>query len=190
MKMIKNMIFRIMVKRLAKPNILSVPELVELPAKRFIGYSITTTIKNNQQKEDIPPFYHEVYDNGKLEFLKQGAELNMYCIFDMHKNQQDFDYYVVVEETLVAEGKEYARIESPAGKFIKVEFLKRNNKTVNMVMMYIRKIWMAKYGFAERNAQPFIVYDERFHSNFRKFGCKGDDYLGSPIATMFLPVDV
>jgi len=189
MQMIKKVIFRFLVKRMAKKNILAVPKEIHLPAKQFIGYSISTTLKNNKQKEDIPPFYHEIYDNDKLKVVKPDGEFRMYCIFDMHENQEDFDYYVAVENNSVQKDGAYAHIQIPAGKYIQVELLKRNNKTVAMIMMYIRTLWMKANGFKERKAPPFIVYDERFHVNFRKFGCKGNDYLGYPVANLYIPVE-
>ena len=156
---------------------------------KFIGFKISTTLRDNKQKEDIPPFYHKIYDNNKLDVLKSGSELKMYCIFDLHKNQEDFDYYVAVENNTVTNEKNYAEIQIPAGRYLEVEVLKRNNKTVNIIMMYVRKIWMMANGYAERKAPPFILYDERFHKNYQKFGCKGDDYLGNPLATLYLPIE-
>ncbi len=168
---------------------LSTPKAVQLPAMKFIGYKITTTLKNNKQKEDIPPFYHNVYDSNKLDVLKSGNELNMYCIFDMRENQETFDYYIAVENKTTTNNKTYAKIQLSAGKYIKVELLKRNNKTVNMIMMHIRNIWMKENSYKERKAPSFILYDERFHANYQKYGCKGDDYLGMPLATLYLPVE-
>lgn len=176
-------------KIIAKKNMLSTPKYIQLPAMKFIGYKITTTLKNNKQKEDIPPFYHKIYDKNKLDVLKSGSELKMYCIFDMCENQLDFNYYVAVENKTTMNDKIYAKIELPAGKYIEVEVLKRNNKTVNMIMMYMKNIWMKANGYKERKAPPFILYDERFHTNYQKYGCKGGDYLGKPFATIFLPVE-
>ncbi len=186
--MIKKVLFRIIIKSIAKKNILSMPKAVQLPGMKFIGFKITTTLKNNKQKEDIPPFYHEIYDNNKLDVLKSGSELKMYCIFDMDENQEKFDYYVAVENKTIFDDK-YAKIQLPAGKFIIVEVLKRNNKTISMIMIYMRNMWMKENGYKESKNPAFIMYDERFHVNYKKYGCKGDDYLGNPVATLYLPVE-
>jgi len=187
--MIKKVLFRMIMKRIANKNMLSAPKIIQLSAIKCIGYKISTTLKDNKQKEDIPPFYHNIYDNKKMDVLNSGSELNMYCIFDMHKNQEDFDYYIAVENKTGIKDKTYAEIELPAGKYIEVELLKRNNKTVSMIMMYVRKIWILKSSYKERKAPAFILYDERFHANYQKYGCKGNNYLGTPFATLYLPIE-
>lgn len=189
MKQIKNLLFRFLVKTLSKKNIVTEPKEIKLREKKCIGYSITTSLKNNKKQKDIPPFYHEIYDNKKLNKLLIDKELNMYCIFDFHQNKEDFDYYVAVENKLSIQGEEYAEITLPAGKYIQVELLKRNQKAVGMVVMYIREIWIEKNGYKERNAPPYILYDSRFHSNYQKHGCKGANYLGNPIAVLHIPVE-
>lgn len=189
MDKIKKTIFQVIMKRLAKKNIRSISESIQLPTKELIGYSITTTRRNNQQKEDIPPFFHNIYDNNMLDTLNCDSELKMHCVFNLHKNQEDFDYYIAVENKIEDKKDEYAKIKISAGKYIQVEFIKRNNKVVNMIIMYMRGVWMKSNGYKERNAAPYIMYDERFHSNYQKFGYKGNDYLGEPIATLYLPVE-
>jgi predicted transcriptional regulator YdeE len=186
--MIKKIIMWLIMKGIVRKNMLTEPKVIQLPAMNFAGYSIATTLNGNQQKKDIPPFYHDIYDNNKLDDIKPSGEFRMYCIFDMHENQEDFDYYVAVEAKRNINIDSYAKIQTPAGKYIQVELLKRNNKTVAMIMMYVRTVWMKKNGYAEKNAPSFIVYDERFHANYKKFGCKGDEYMGEPFATLFLPL--
>lgn len=186
--MVKKVIMRQIMKSIVRKDMLAEPKVIQLPAMKFMGYSIATTLKDNQQKKDIPPFYHDIYDNNKLDDIKPDGEFKMYCIFNMQENQEDFDYYVAVEARRDMHNDAYAKIQTTAGKYIQVEFLKRNNKTVAMIMMYLRTVWMKKNGCAEKKAPSFIVYDERFHANYQKFGCKGNDYLGEPFATLFLPV--
>lgn len=186
--MVKKVIMRQIMKSIVKKNMLAEPKVIQLPVMKLAGYSIATTLKGNQQKADIPPFYHDIYDNNKLDSIKPDGEFRMYCIFNMHENQVDLDYYVAVESKWDINTDVYAKIQTQAGKYIQVELLKRNNKTVVMIMMYVRSVWMKKNGFAEKHAPSFIVYDERFHSNYQKFGCKGDDYLGKPFATLYLPI--
>jgi hypothetical protein len=33
-----------------------------------------------------------------------------------------------------------------------------------------------------------ILYDNRFHRNYREFGCKNGNYLGDPLAALYVPV--
>ncbi|MFW5879861.1 MAG: GyrI-like domain-containing protein [bacterium] len=187
--MIKKVFIRILMQKIVKNNMLSTPKAIQLPAMKFIGYSISTTLKNNKQKEDIPPFYHDIYDNNKLASIKPDGDFTMYCIFNMHENNEDFDYYVTVENKTDITDEAYSKIQIPAGKYIQAELLKRNNKTVAMIMLYIRTIWIKANGYKERKAPPFIIYDERFHANFQKYGYRGGDYLGNPNATLYLPVE-
>ena len=189
MENIKRTIFQLIMIKFAKKNIRSISRSIHFPAKELIGYSITTTRRKNQQKEDIPPFFHDIYDNNRLENLNCDSELKMHCVFDLHKNQEDFDYYIAVENKIEDKQDEYAKIKIPAGKFIQVELIKRNNKVVNMIIMYMCGVWMKNNGFKERDDAPYIMYDERFHLNYKKFGCKGNNYLGEPIATLYLPVE-
>ena len=60
--------------------------MIEIEEKKCIGYMITTSFKGNQKKKDIPPFYHEIYDNDKLSVLRKDNDENMFCIFNIHKN--------------------------------------------------------------------------------------------------------
>lgn len=112
----------------------------------------------------------------------------MFCIFDLKENKEDLDYYIAVEHDFLANNSEYAQIQLSTGAYLKIEFLKRNNKTVCMILLYMRLIWMKANGYAERKAPSFIVYDERFHSNYQEYGCLKGEYLGTPIATVYLPV--
>ena len=57
-----------------------------------------------------------------------------------------------------------------------------------MVIMHMCSIWFKLNGFKERNAPPFIVHDFSFHSNYQKFGCSGNDYLGRTFFHSFLRV--
>jgi len=75
-----------------------------------------------------------------LDGIKPDGEFRMYCIFNMHENQVDFDYYVAVEDKRDIKSEVYAKIQTHAGKYIQVELLKRNNKTVAMIMMYVRTV--------------------------------------------------
>lgn len=187
--MIKKVLLRLIMKSVAQKNMLTIPKVIQLPTMKFVGYKITTSLKNNRQKQDIPPFFHDIYDGNKLDVIKPGGEFKMYCLFNMHENQEDFDYFTAVENNTELNKDTFARIQTPAGKYIQLEFLKRNNKAVAMIVMFLRLIWIKKNGYKERKAPFFIVYDERFHKNYKAYGCSGNEYLGNPVATMFLPIE-
>lgn len=188
MKLLKQLLFGPVLKFLIKKTLTTQPKVVNLEERQCIGYMITTTLKGNQKKKDIPPFYHEVYDNDKLSSLRQGNEKNMYCIFNMHENGQDFDYYVTVENKAGISGENYAEVTLPAGQYVQIAFMKRNHRAAALIVVYIKKVWIALNGYKARNSPLFILYDERFHRNHERYGCQGDNYLGDPIAVLHVPL--
>jgi predicted transcriptional regulator YdeE len=165
------------------------PKLVDLEEKRCIGYMITTSFKGNQKKKDIPPFWHDIYDNDKLSALKKNKDDSMYCIFKFHSNAKDFDYYVAVENKAGISGEGYSEISLPKGRYVQVEFMKRNQTAAALIAGYLKKFWIELNGYKERNSPAFILYDERFDRNYKKYGCKGKDYLGDPLASMHVPLE-
>ena len=189
MKAVKRYLIQPVLKFLIRKNLVTQPKVVDLEESQCIGYKITTTFKDNQKKRDIPPFYHEVYDNDKLSALRQDNDDKMYCIFDFHENGQDFDYYVTVENKKSIGDENYAHVTLPPGRYVQVEFMKRNHGAAALVVGYTKKIWIELNGYRERNCPIFILYDERFHSNYRKYGCEGDNYLGDPLAVLHIPVE-
>jgi predicted transcriptional regulator YdeE len=189
MNYVKQMVIGSILKALTRKNLVTQPKVVELEEKACIGFKITTSLKGNRKKRDIPPFYHDVYDHDKLSVLRQGDDENMYCIFDFHENGQDFDYYVSVENKAGLSGEPYAEIRLPQGRYVQVEFLKRNHRAAAMIVGYTREVWIASNGYETRNSPLFILYDQRFHRNYKKHGCQGGTYLGDPLAVLHLPVN-
>lgn len=188
MKPIKLLIVNAFLKLLVRRNIVTKPKVVELDEKHCIGYMITTSFEGNRKKEDIPPFYHDVYDNDKLSVLRKDDDTNMYCIFNFHENNNDFDYYVTVENRAGIKEESYAEIVLPKGRYVQVEFMKRSHTAAALVAVYTKNIWTRMNGYSVRNSPIFIMYDERFHQNYKKHGCEGNKYLGEPIAVLNVPV--
>lgn len=113
----------------------------------------------------------------------------MYCIFDIYENGRDFDYYVTVENKKGIRDDSYAQVTLPRGKYVQVEFMKRNHGAAALIVGYTKKIWIEVNGYKERNRPIFILYDDRFHSNYKKYGCDGENYLGDPLAVLHIPVE-
>ena len=189
MNSIKKALLKLILKKATKKNILSQPKVVELGEKKCIGYTITTSFRKNQKKTDIPPFYHYIYDNDKLDVFKRNDEQAMYCIFDFHENKQDFDYYIAVENDGSKTEENLVEVTLAKGKYIQVECYKRSQKAISMVAAYTNLCWIPKNGFKARNAPSFIVYDKRFHQNYKKYGCSDGIYHGNPVATVHIPID-
>jgi predicted transcriptional regulator YdeE len=187
MKLLKKLAQPIL-KSVIRKNVVTRPEVIDLDEKKCIGYMISTSFEGNQKKKDIPPFYHDVYDNDRLGVLKKDGDPDMYCIFDFHSNGKDLDYYIAVENRNGRHSDDDAEITLPKGKYVRMEFLKRNHTAASMIALYIRKLWIELNGYAPRNTPVFILYDERFHRNYRKYGCREGDYLGDPVATLHVPL--
>jgi len=187
MNLIKKFLFQPLLGFITRKNIVTQPKVINFDEKHCIGYKITTSFTGNQKKKDIPPFYHDIYDGDKLKPLRQGNDMDMYCIFDVHENGKDFDYYVATENKACISGENYSEITLQQGRYVKIEFMKRNHTAAGQIVGYI-KMWMESNGYKDRNSPPFILYDERFHHNYKKFGCKNDIYLGDPIAILYVPL--
>jgi predicted transcriptional regulator YdeE len=112
----------------------------------------------------------------------------MFCIFDLHENGRDFDYYVAAENESGIHGDSYVEITLPKGRYVQIEFMKRNHSAAAHIVLYIRMIWIELNGYETRKAPLFILYDNRFHRNYQKFGCAGENYLGDPVAVLHVPV--
>jgi predicted transcriptional regulator YdeE len=188
MKLIKQLFLEPLLKLIIRKNMVGQPEVIELEEKKCIGYMISTSLVGNQKKKDIPPFYHDIYDNDKLGVLREDNDQYMYCIYNLHENGKDFDYYVAVENKKGISADSYCEITLPKGKYVQVEFMKRNHTAAALMVVYIRKLWIGLNGYESRNSPTFMLYDERFHGNYQKFGCKDGNYLGDPIATLHFPL--
>ncbi len=127
-------------------NMLSFPKVVKLDEKNCIGYVITTSVLGDRKKRDIPPFFHEVYDNNKLAGLWDNECRNMYCIFDMHSNGADFDYYIATDNKAGLHKNGYAHITIKEAEYVTVELLKKNHTAVSEIMMFLRGQWMGENG--------------------------------------------
>ena len=188
MKPIRQWLLRPILAYVARRHIVTAPKVIELQQKRCIGYRITTSFKGNRKKREIPPFYHDIYDNDKLSDLRQEGDDRMYCVFDLHENGQDFDYYVSVENRSGVEKQGCSEITLPAGRYAQVTFMKRNHTAAAMVVGYTKCVWISANGYEERHAPTFIQYDGRFHRNYRAHGCRSGNYPGRPIAVLHIPL--
>jgi predicted transcriptional regulator YdeE len=187
MNVIKKFLVLPLIKSKTRKNIVTQPVVVNFDEKKCIGYKIATSFKGNQKKKDIPPFYHDIYDNDKLKVLRQDNDMDMYCIFNIHENGKDFDYYVAVENKRSKHGKDYAEITLPKGHYVKIEFMKRNHTAAGQIVGYT-KLWIESNGYEGRSSPPFILYDNRFHRNYQEFGCQNGNYAGDPIAALYVPI--
>jgi predicted transcriptional regulator YdeE len=188
MNLIKKLILHPILKSIIKNNIVSEHVVIDIEEVNCIGYSIETSFNKKKLKIDIPPFYHDVYDHDKLADLREENDDKMYCVFDFHDNRQDFTYHVSTENKQNINDDNFSYVTLNRGKYVKVEFMKRNQKAAALVAAYTIKFWLESNGYEQRKSPAFILYDKRFHENYKKHGCDGPDYLGDPIATLHVPI--
>ena len=174
---------------LLKEITISSPTVVEKATINFIGYKLKTSLKNDQKSIDIPPFFHDIYDNKKLDILKASEIQNTYCLFKMYPNSPDFDYIMAVENKKNIADKKYAAISIEGGKFAKVTIIKKGHTAVGAMVAYLIEKWIPENNFKLSNKPVFIQYDERFELEYQKFGCKGNEYLGKPIIDIFIGIE-
>ena len=185
----RNVIKRIVLGIKAGRTMVGKPEVVERRGTSCVGYRISTSMKDNRKSKDIPPFFHEVYDGRKLEGFRKDGGRDVYCIFGAMSEEGDFDYYVAEAggDREPAEGEE--TISLAPGTYVRTEVLKKNHGAVAGVLGYIMTVWLRRNGYVGRKAPSFIVYDERFHRNYERYGCIDGSYPGSPVAVLMIPVD-
>lgn len=95
---------------------------------------------------------------------------------------------MTVENKAKVHGEPYSEIILPKGRYVQVEFMKRNHTAAALVAVYTKNIWTQMNGYHVRNSLIFILYDERFHQNYKKYGCVENKYLGDPVAVLNVPL--
>jgi predicted transcriptional regulator YdeE len=125
-------------------------------ARSNIGLTLIEILNN----EHAPDF------TGDVGVLREDNDPYMYCIYDIHENGKDFDYYVAVENKKGISAASYPEVTLSKGKYVQVEFMKRNHTAAALIVVYIRKLWTGLNGYENRNSPTFMLYDERFHGNY------------------------
>jgi predicted transcriptional regulator YdeE len=58
---------------------------------QVVGITLKTSFKNDRNKTEIPPFFHRVLQEGKLELVPDRLNSNQLCVFEMKKGDRDFN---------------------------------------------------------------------------------------------------
>lgn len=165
------------------------PEIITKETTNYIGLVLKTSMKNDQKAKDIPPFFHDIYDNNKLEMVKSRKDDSTYCLFKMYPNTPDFDYIMAVENKDNLTNNDYDNISISGGKFVKITFIKRGHAEVGAIVRYIIEKWIPENKCKLGNKPIIIQYDERFKAEYQKYGYEGDKYLGNPIADLYVGIE-
>lgn len=151
---------------------------------RAIGLSIKTSFFEGKQAREIPPFFHNIFENGTLEIIPGRLNKNQLCIISMEPNLQDFTYFMGVEVKMdIPIPKEFKEIFLKSNKYATLEIIKRGNADVAKNIKYLFEEWIPSSEYLATGEPVFIYYDERFSKIFKAKGYEGD-----PPATIFIPV--
>ena len=98
--------------------------------------------------------------------------------------------YYLLAITLEQVQERYLEMQSFRGNFLQTTIVENEDRRASAsgIIAYLRGRWIAEVGHVPASGPAFIVYDDRFHANYRTFGCSDGEYLGTPIATLYIPV--
>ena len=159
-------------------------KIVEKPGMKIVGFTLHTTQKNGQNKKEIPPFFHKVYEEKKLESVPYKLDDNQLCIFKIQRNRPEFDYVMGTEvstKDIIPEGMDFTYL--PPSKYVAIKTVKRCPDDIIEVLDYIFKKWIPESEYIPTGEPPFIFYDNEFFDVFDKVG-----YAGNPMATVYVPI--
>lgn len=159
------------------------PEIVYKPEMNITGLILHTSFKDDRSKREIPPFFHSVLDEKKLDSVPGRINGNQLCVFNIKRDNPDFDYLMGVEvsEKVILTGMEHIHLS--ASKYATLKIVKRGPEDVGKAFEFIFKKWIPKSVYIPTGAPAFIYYDQDFFSVFNEKG-----YQGNPLATVYVPV--
>ncbi|MHC1774925.1 MAG: GyrI-like domain-containing protein [Lentimicrobium sp.] len=158
--------------------------VVEKSPLKVVGLTLHTSFKDGRNKTEIPPFFHKVLDEGRLDLVPDRLNANQLCVFNMQRNNPDFDYTMGVEVSK-ADGlpENMQLIHLPGSKYVAVKTVKRGPEDVTKAFEFIFKTWIPGSVYIPTGTPSFIYYDEEFFRVFNQYG-----YAGNPQATVFVPI--
>lgn len=151
---------------------------------KVLGFTLKTSFKNDRNKTEIPPFFHKVLSEGKLNTVPNKLNNNQLCVFTIQKGNPDFNYIMGVEVSNYDsdfEGMDF--ITLPESKYVSIKTVKRGPEDVGRAFEFIFKSWIPGSIYIPTGAPAFIYYDNEFFEVFNKVG-----YSGNPMATVYVPI--
>lgn len=159
-------------------------KVIEKTAIRVVGITLKTSFKDERNKTEIPPFFHKVLEDGKLDSVPGRLNTNQLCVFEMKKGNPDFNYTMGVEVDEMSKPPEtITQLLLPASKYVTVKIVKRGPEDVGKAFAFIFKEWIPASIYIPTGAPAFIYYDDEFFSVYNKHG-----YDGNPKATVCVPI--
>lgn len=159
-------------------------KIIEKPAMHVVGVTFQTSFREDRSKTEIPAFFHRILEEGILDSISDRLNKNQLCVFEMKRDNPDFNYTMGVEVKNVNPKSEvFTNLLLPASKYISVRIVKRGHEDVGNAFGYIFKDWMPKSIYIPTGKPAFIYYDEDFFRVYNQ-----DGYSGNPRATIFVPI--
>ena len=159
-------------------------KMIEKPEMHVAGISLQTSFTNDRNKKEIPPFFHHVLEEGKLERVPDRLNTHQLCVFEMKKDNPDFNYTMGVEVSQFSNAPaEMTRLTLPASLYVSIKIIKRGPEDVGRAFGYIYKEFIPGSIYVPTGEPAFIYYDDEFFSVFNEKG-----YAGNPMATVYVPV--
>ncbi len=159
-------------------------KIIEKPEMSIVGITLKTSFKDDRNKTEIPPFFHNVLEEGKLEQIPDRLNTNQLCVFEMKKDNPDFNYTMGVEVSKTDNAPhEMTKLTLPAGKYVAIKIIKRGPEDVGQAFGYIYKEYIPNSIYIPTGEPAFIYYDDEFFNIYNEKG-----YAGNPLATVYVPV--
>jgi AraC family transcriptional regulator len=160
------------------------PTIISKPEMAIVGITLKTSFTDDRNKTEIPPFFHHVLNEGKLETVPNRLNASQLCVFGMRKDNPDFDYTMGVEVSETSGSPhEMTRLTLPASKYVAIKIIKRGPEDVGKAFGYIYKEFIPNSIYVPTGEPAFIYYDDEFFSIFNTKG-----YAGNPLATVYVPI--
>jgi len=159
-------------------------KIIEKPEMTVVGITLKTSFKDDRNKTEIPPFFHQVLEEGKLEKVSDRLNTNQLCVFEMKKDNPDFNYTMGVEVSKTENAlNEMTKLKLPASKYVAIKIIKRGPEDVGRAFGFIYKEFIPNSIYIPTGEPAFIYYDDEFFSIFNEKG-----YAGNPLATVYVPI--
>jgi len=160
-------------------------EVVDSPERKIVGLVLDTSFSGQRQVAEIPPFFHRVMEEGKLNAVPYRVNGNQICAFVVDPGTPNFTYYMGVEvEDLDFVPCGMRPLTISACRCARTAFVKRGNADVMKALDHVVKTWMPANGFMHAEDTPgFVTYDAAFLKTYAAQG-----FAGNPVAHLWVPV--
>lgn len=161
------------------------PKIIKMKEIKVIGIVLSTSFKGERQALEIPPFFHKVYKEKKLNVITNRKNINQLCVIRFKgKDSPDFDYIMGTEVNNFNNiPDEMESLILPESEYVKMTIIKRGNEDVSNAFSYIIEKWLPESNYVASGLPGFIYYDDRFFSIFDKYG-----YEGNPIVDIYVSI--